>query len=190
MKRRLLPTSAFERAARHFVKKQPQSAAAIQVTLDLLAVRCGVRRGMGVKSWRRWALLVMSVAILLSQNRPEAQRRVFTARLTPVPVDTVTVRTIVGLGAATAVLEGTTLRVTGQFEMNSPATVAHLHRAPKGLRGPNVFDVTVTKAKSGTLEATLKLSAGQIDDLEKGWFYVQIHSEQHTDGQLRGWLLK
>jgi hypothetical protein len=128
--------------------------------------------------------------MLIFQIRPEAQRRQFSARLTPVPVDTVTVRTIVGSGAATAVLEGSTLTVTGRFEMNSPATVAHLHRAPKGLRGPNVLDLTVTRANSGTLEGALKLTTTQIDDLDKEWYYVQIHSERHPDGQLRGWLLK
>lgn len=36
MKRRLLLTPAFERAARHTIKKQPQSAGALQATLDLL----------------------------------------------------------------------------------------------------------------------------------------------------------
>ncbi len=43
------------------------------------------------------------------------------------PVDTVTVRTIVGSGTATAVLEDNTLTVTGKFEgMNSPATIARI----------------------------------------------------------------
>jgi hypothetical protein len=149
-----------------------------------------VRGAVVVRAGWRLLLLMICGAVLLSPGRPTAQPRVFTARLSPVPVDTVTVRTIVGLGAATALLEGTTLTVTGKFEMNSPATIAHLHRAPKGLRGPNVFDLTITKANSGTIEGTLKLTAAQVEDLDKGWYYLQIHSQQHRDGQLRGWLLK
>jgi hypothetical protein len=154
------------------------------------APRRVARRVVALRAGWRLVLLVGCAAMLLSQSQPAAQRRVFTARLTPVPVDTVTVRTIVGLGAATAVLDGTTLTVTGKFEMNSAATIAHLHRAPRGLRGPNVFDLTVTKADSGTVEGTLKLTATQVEDLEKGWYYLQIHSQQQPDGQLRGWLLK
>ena len=149
-----------------------------------------VHRDVAVHAARRLSGLLVCVALVLSPNGAAAQRRVWTARLTPVPVDTVTVRTIVGSGVATVVLEGTTLTVTGKFEMNSPATAAHLHRAPKGLRGPNVLDLIVTKASRGTLAGTLQLTTTQIDDLDKEWYYIQIHSERHSDGQLRGWLLK
>jgi hypothetical protein len=58
------------------------------------------------------------------------------------------------------------------------------------MRGPNVFDLTVTRGTSGTIEGTLKLSPVQIEELGKGWYYVQLHTELNTAGQLRGWLLK
>jgi hypothetical protein len=135
---------------------------------------------------------IVIVAILSLQNEAGAQgRAVFVARLSAVPVDTVTAKTTTGLGSLTAVLEGQTLTLTGKFDgLNSPATVAHVHRAPKGLRGPNVFDLTVTKATSGTIEGTLKLTPVQIEELEKGWYYVQIHTQLNAAGHLRGWLLK
>jgi hypothetical protein len=65
-----------------------------------------------------------------------------------------------------------------------------VHRAPRGLRGPNVFDLTVTKATSGTVEGTVTLTNAQVEELRRGWYYVQIHTEKNADGQLRGWLLK
>jgi CHRD domain-containing protein len=137
-------------------------------------------------------MIVMVATILLWQSGTDAQRReVFEARLTAVPVDTVTVRTTTGSGSVTAVLDGNTLTLAGKFDgMNSPATVAHVHRARKGLRGPNVFDLTVTKATSGVIDATLKLTPTQIEELAKGWYYVQINTERNGDGHLRGWLLR
>ena len=73
--------------------------------------------------------------------------------------------------------------------MNSPATVAHVHRAPKGLRGPGVFTLTVTADTNGLIEGTLSLTAAEIDVLRDDRFYVQIHSEANPGGHLRGWIL-
>jgi hypothetical protein len=135
--------------------------------------------------------MVIVVILSLPDQAGAQGRAVYSGRLSAVPVDTVTVRTTTGSGSLSAVLEGQTLTVTGKFDgLNSPATVAHVHRAPKGLRGPNVFDLTVTKATSGTIEGKLTLTPVQIEELEKGWYYVQIHTQLNTAGQLRGWLLK
>jgi hypothetical protein len=135
---------------------------------------------------------VLALVILLAPCASSAQSKVtFTGRLTPVPIDPISAQTTTGLGAVTAVLEGTTLKITGKFDgMNSPAQAAHIHRAPKGLRGQRVFDLTVTKDKRGTVEGSLKLSSSQVEDLNKGWYYVQIHTERNPEGHLRGWLLK
>src|SRR2546423_1435112 len=80
---------------------------------------------------RLLALSVTGAIILTLQSGVDGQRReVFKARLTAVPVDTVTVRTTTGSGSLTAVLEGSTLTLTGTFDgMNSPATVAQVRRA-------------------------------------------------------------
>jgi hypothetical protein len=74
----------------------------------------------------------------------------------------------------------------------SPATIAQLHKSPvRGVRGPVVFDLTVTKtdASSGTLNGAFDLTPLQAADLEKGRLYVQVHSEKAPDGNLWGWLL-
>ena len=114
----------------------------------------------------------------------------FRGRLSAVPIDFVTAPTTRGVGAFTARLEGDTLIIAGKFErMNAPATVAHVHRAPKGLRGPSVFTLTVTADTTGLIEGTLSLTAADVEDLRDGRFYVQIHSEAHPSGHLRGWIL-
>jgi hypothetical protein len=114
----------------------------------------------------------------------------YRARLSPVPIDLAMQATIAGTGTVTATLTGMRLTISGTFSgLKSPATIARLHMADKGLRGPAVFDLTVDPATRGTLSATLDLTPAQVDDLAKSRFYIQIHSEKAPDGNLRGWLL-
>ena len=136
-------------------------------------------------------LFVCSVA-LCTGGHPHAQTgKSFKARLAPVPIDGAMQATVSGLGAATAVLSGTKLTVTGTFEgLRSPATIAQVHKSPiRGMRGPVVFDLTASAGTSGTIAASVDLTPAQIADLEKGRLYVQIHSEKAPDGNLWGWLL-
>jgi hypothetical protein len=116
--------------------------------------------------------------------------RVFTARLSTVPIDLAMAATIAGSGSVTATLEGRTLTVTGTFKgLKSPATMARLHRGPnRGLRGPAIADLTVTAATSGDLTGSVELTSAQVEDLEKGRLYVQLHSQGAPDGNLWGWL--
>lgn len=141
-----------------------------------------------VRQWKVVAAAAMFWAGAASGLRGD---EAFTGRLSTVPVDPITARTTAGSGTLSAVLAGNTLTITGKFDgLNSPAALAHVHRARRGLRGPNVFDLRVTKATSGTVEGTLKLTDLQIESLKNGWYYVQIHTEINPDGHLRGWLLK
>ena len=113
----------------------------------------------------------------------------FRGRLAPVPVAAASPN-ITGVGSVTATLTGTKLILAGTFEgLASPATFAKLHRGPKGIRGPAVFDLTVTSGTSGKISATLDLTLAQVDDLVRERFYVQLHSEKAPDGNLWGWLL-
>lgn len=114
----------------------------------------------------------------------------FRTRLSPVPIDVTMQQRVAGSGSVTATLQGNRLAVRGTFEgMRSPATVAHLHRAPRGIPGPPIFDLTVTRAVNGSVSGSLDLDAAQLDDLRNGLVYVQIHSEGAPEGNLRGWLL-
>jgi hypothetical protein len=120
-------------------------------------------------------------------SQPKQQ---FRARLAVVPIDVTMQSTVAGSGTATAVLAGSKLTVTGTFSgLKTPATTAKIHIAPKGIRGPAVFDLTVSNATTGTLEGTFELTAQQVDDLMKSRFYLQLQSEKAPEGNLWGWLL-
>src|SRR5262245_5605925 len=90
--------------------------------------------------------------------------RTFKARLSPVPIDLTMQATVAGSGAATATLAGTTLAVTGTFEgLKSPATIAKIHKGPaRGVRGPDVFTLTVSNATNGTIGGSFTLSPSQV----------------------------
>jgi hypothetical protein len=116
---------------------------------------------------------------------------VFKTRLSPVAMDATMRATVAGSGSVSVRLTGSRLVVSGSFEgLLSPATMAQMRRSPvTGVRGPAVFDLTVTKAAGGTIGGSFDLTPVQIEDLRKGRFYVQLHSEKAPDGNLWGWLL-
>ena len=116
--------------------------------------------------------------------------RTFVARLSPVPITVAMQESVAGRGSATAVLTGNRLTITGTFEgLRSSATVARLHLAARGVRGPAVIDITVSKGTSGTISGTADLTEQQRQALEKSSIYIQIHSEKAPEGNLWGWLL-
>jgi hypothetical protein len=139
-------------------------------------------------------VLAAALVVGLTPATLVGQARTYRTRLSPVPVDTAMMATIAGSGQVTATLTGTRLTISGTFEgLKSPATVARLHRAQKGVRGPAVFDLVVANtpaasSMSGTLSATLDLTPTQVDDLGRERFYVQVHSEKAPEGNLWGWL--
>jgi hypothetical protein len=117
--------------------------------------------------------------------------RTFQTRLSTVPIDLAMASTIAGSGSVTATLKGRTLAISGTFKgLKTAATIAQLHRSPnRGIRGPAFADLTATAATSGEIAGSVELTAAQVDDLEKGRLYVQVHSEKAPDGNLWGWLL-
>lgn len=148
-----------------------------------------------MRLWREGGCAGMVIAaasaLYLFGSTPHAQGVPrYTARLAPVPIDAAGLATVSGIGSAVAELAGTKLSITGTFErLRSPATVARIHKGPKGISGAPFFDLTISKATSGTVSGTIDLSAAQVRDLKAGRLYVQIHSERAPEGNLRGWLL-
>ncbi|HZP34609.1 MAG TPA: CHRD domain-containing protein [Candidatus Acidoferrales bacterium] len=116
----------------------------------------------------------------------------YKVRLSTVPVDATMLATVTGSGSAKAVLKGNTLMISGTFQgLRSPATRAAIHAGPqKGIRGPAIHDVTVSKEKAGTLSGSVELSASEVEALKNGCLYLQIDSERAPDGNLWGWLLR
>jgi CHRD domain len=129
----------------------------------------------------------VAVCALVAQSQ-----QTFKARLSPVAVDTQLVSVITGHGAVSAVLSGTKLTVTGNFDgMHSAATVAHLHLSKAtGVPGPVIHELTVEKAMGGTISGSADLTPAEVEALRKGLIYVMVHSTGAPDGNLWGWLLK
>ena len=132
-----------------------------------------------------------SLALLvLWSSAATAQTKTYGGRLSPVPITVAMQDAVAGRGSVTAVLTDNRLAIEGTFDgLRSPATVARLHVAPRGIRGPAVADVMVPSATSGTFKAVVQLSESQRQALEKNSVYIQIHSEKAPDGNLWGWLL-
>jgi hypothetical protein len=116
---------------------------------------------------------------------------VFKGRLSKVPVDAKMVPIIIGIGEATATLNGSRVTIAGKFDgLGSPATVARLHEAKyRGVHGPVIAELEVTKAAAGTVSGQVNLTADQIVSLRAGKLYVQIHSQAGPEGHLWGFLL-
>lgn len=137
-------------------------------------------------AWQFVALCAVVIAAAAEAQTPHA----FKARLSPLPADVRTMATVAGGGAVTATLKGSTLTINGTFErLASPATVARLHRGYRGIKGPSLADLVVTGETKGTITGSLVLTPGQVTDLQKGLFYVQLHSKGAPEGHLWGWLL-
>jgi hypothetical protein len=115
----------------------------------------------------------------------------YQADLGPMPLDQANNKNMLGRGAATASLDGTTLTVSGSFAgLPSPATKAHLYVGLAiGVPGSEGFDLTVTPADSGTVSGSLALNAKQAAAFRTGKLYVQIDSQKAPSGNLWGWLL-
>ena len=134
--------------------------------------------------------LLVGVAVVGIGRSASAQSETFKARLSRVPVENATLASITGSGSITAVLTGRNLSLKGTFEgLQTAATLAQIHLGPKGIRGPVMFDLTITKATSGSISGTLTLTPEQVEAVKRGRFYVQVHSEKAPDGNLWGWLL-
>lgn len=136
-----------------------------------------------------WAVLLVTS---LGVGTAAQAARTFKTRLAPVPIDVSMQATIAGTGVATATLAGSKLTIVGTFEgLKSAATTAKVRKSPvRGVRGPEVFDLTVTPATSGTLAGTFDLNPQQLGDLQGGRLYIQIQSEKAPDGNLWGWLIE
>jgi hypothetical protein len=145
-----------------------------------------------VSSYLSITLPVMTY-FLISYSAVAQSSETFKVRLSPTPIDAVTKHTITGSGSLTAILTGNKLTVTGTFEgMRSPATDIHIHRAAKGIRGPAIFDLNVSKSTGGDVSGSVELTSSEVEDLKTERLYIQINSERAPapDGNLWGWLLR
>jgi CHRD domain-containing protein len=145
-----------------------------------------------VKHRGRSNALVGCLIVLAACSAIAQQGGSFKARLSTVPVDATMLPTVTGSGSLKAVLTGNKLTISGSFEgLRSPAIRASIHIGPqKGMRGPAVHDLMVTKDKAGDVSGSVDLTSSEIEDLRSGRLYVQIDSERAPEGNLWGWVLR
>jgi hypothetical protein len=136
-------------------------------------------------------VVIALVCLWVAQPGAQNQER-YKVRLSTIPMDGGMRETVAGGGAASAVLAGTKLTITGTFQgLRTPATSARLHHGlARGVRGASLGDLTVSKAVNGTLAGSFDLTPEQLQSLRKGQLYIQISSEKAPDGNLWGWLLR
>jgi hypothetical protein len=140
-----------------------------------------------------FAIPAMALALTLTLQNAQAQKKeTFKAWLSATPADARTRASLAGSGAASAVLEGSKLEISGSFKgLLTPATKASLHSAvAAGVRGPAVTDLTITKGMDGTIMGSIALTPEQIESLHKGGLYIIIDSDKAPDGVLWGWLTR
>jgi hypothetical protein len=66
-------------------------------------------------------------------------------------------------------------------------TMAHIHMAPPGKAGPPV--ITLTKSADGNswaVPAGAKLTDEQYESYKSGNLYINVHSDAHKPGEIRG----
>ncbi len=100
-------------------------------------------------------------------------------------------------GSATATLEGNTLNVTGDFDDLSSdlydvdGSPAHIHVGDAGENGPIAFPLEVSAdddAQGGSFSLTQRLSTDEQAVFRAGGYYINVHTENYQDGELRAQL--
>lgn len=137
---------------------------------------------------RRAAFVVAGVGVLALAGIAEAAPRSFTVPLSGAtqvpPVETS------GSGKANLTYDPATRVVTWSIDysgLSSPATMAHFHNAPPGKNGP----VIIWLSKQGTppsspITGQATLTPEQAAQFTAGDWYVNVHSQSHPAGEIRG----
>lgn len=99
-------------------------------------------------------------------------------------------------GNVKVILKEHRMYVCGRFKnLSTPYTASHVHIGNPGINGPVVFPLTATltnNQRNGSFDPCLNrftLTNEQRDALLNGQYYVNIHTTQYPNGELRSQLL-
>ena len=67
-------------------------------------------------------------------------------------------------------------------------TMAHIHEAPMGQNGPVIVPFAKTAENVWSVPAGVKLTDAQLQSLNSGNLYINIHSAANKGGEIRGQL--
>jgi CHRD domain len=91
-------------------------------------------------------------------------------------------------GTATFTLDRATHTLSGTVEVDGvSATLAHIHAGAAGAAGAVVLPLTLAAGQPATLAPTV-LSEDQLQSLDAGGLYVNVHSDANPTGEIRGQL--
>jgi hypothetical protein len=138
----------------------------------------------------RYHALSAALALLVLNASPTLAAGSYTLSLDPVAYDNTTRDVIVGEGHLTAMLDGNTLTVSGNFSgLSSPATTAKLGLGLDfGIPATEFFaNLTPTAAQAGSISGTLILTPAQVAALNKRQLFLELYTVKGTDGSLWGW---
>jgi len=68
------------------------------------------------------------------------------------------------------------------------ATAAHIHEAAKGKNGPVIIPLTKSGDSTFTVPSGAKLTDAQMQSLQSGNLYVNVHSAANPNGEIRAQL--
>lgn len=71
--------------------------------------------------------------------------------------------------------------------LSGPMTAAHIHAGAAGVSGSPVHTLTFTD--NAAFGAWTDLTEAQAEDLMDGKFYVNVHTDEHPDGEIRGQIM-
>lgn len=71
---------------------------------------------------------------------------------------------------------------------NIKATGAHIHEAPIGKNGPDIITLNKTSDDEWSVPSGAKLTDAQYDAYKAGGLYINVHSDAHKSGEIRGQL--
>lgn len=81
------------------------------------------------------------------------------------------------------------MSITGSVKTEGiKAIAAHIHDGAKGVNGGVVVALTATGANEWSVPKDARLTANQLNKLKAGGLYVNVHSDAHQDGEIRGQL--
>lgn len=135
---------------------------------------------------KRWAVLALLGAGLLGMTGCGKTSISTTTLLGENEVPPVTTS---ATGTANATLDGDELTVEGTYAGLSSAlhqvsgSAAHVHNAPAGQKGGIVFNLNIS---NGSFSGSKTLTDAEKDAFEAGNFYVNIHTMNNMEGEIRG----
>lgn len=74
-------------------------------------------------------------------------------------------------------------------DMSGPVTGAHFHGPAKPGESADVA-VAIAGDLASPIKGSETLTAAQAADLEAGKYYLNLHTDAHADGEIRGWVKK